>query len=113
MGADPTLSDNGRAMNRTFPGLLCAVCLLLSCTTYQDDVATICDSPDKIGDTSKLRPSEKLELMGKYCEENVKSDKGKELLGTLSAAGRGGRSKIIGAEAAKVGINPCHLADVP
>ena len=97
-------------MNRT---LLLAVLLLVSCKSYKDDVGTICDAPDKIGDTSKMRPSEKMSLMGKYCEENVKSDKGKELLWSLAAAPRGARNKIIRTEAAKVGINPCHLADVP
>ena len=111
MGADPTLSDNGVAMNRTL--VLAAVCLLTSCTSYRDDVGTICDAPDKIGDTSKMKPSEKMALMGKYCEENVKSDKGKELLWSLAASPRGARNKIIRTEAAKVGINPCHLADAP
>jgi hypothetical protein len=113
MGADPTLSHNGAAMNRPLLAAALTACLLTSCTSYRDDVATICDAPDKIGDTSKMRPGEKMALMGKYCEENVKSDKGKELLWSLAASPRGVRNKIIRTEAAKVGINPCHLADVP
>jgi len=100
-------------MNRTLAVALAASCLLSACTSYRDDVATICDAPDKIGDTSKMKPSEKMTLMGKYCEENVKSEKGKELLWSLAASPRGVRNKIIRSEAAKVGINPCHLADVP
>ncbi len=99
-------------MNRTLT-LALACSLTLGCTSYRDDVGTICDAPDKIGDTSKMKPSEKMALMGKYCEENVKSEKGKELLYTLASSGRGARNKILRAEAAKVGINPCHLADVP
>ena len=113
MGADPTLSDNGVAMNRTVLVALTAVCLLTSCTSYRDDVGTICDAPDKIGDTSKMKPGERMAKMGQYCAENVKSQKGKELLWELSAAGRGGRSTIIRAAAKKVDINPCHFADVP
>lgn len=113
MGADPTLSHNGPAMNRTLLVALPALLLLGSCTSYRDDVGTICDAPDKIGDTSKMKPGERMALMGKYCEENVKSDKGKELLWSLAASPRGARNKIIRTEAAKVGINPCHLADMP
>ena len=113
MGADPTLSDNGPAMNPTRLVALASLCLLSGCTSYRDDVGTICDAPDKIGDTSKMKPNERMAKMGKWCEENVKSDKGKELLWSLAAAGRGARNKILCTEAAKVGINPCHLADVP
>lgn len=113
MGADPTLSDNEAAMNRTLLVALTAVCLLTSCTSYRDDVGTICDAPDKIGDTSKMKPGEKMALMGKYCEENVKSEQGKALLWELASAGRGARNKLLRKEAAKVGINPCHLADTP
>lgn len=113
MGADPTLSHNGPAMNRTRLVGLTALCLLASCTSYRDDVATICDAPDKIGDTSKMKPGERMSRMGKYCEENVKSDKGKELLWQLASSTRSARNKIIRTEAAKVGINPCHLADSP
>lgn len=94
------------------PVLLCTV-LATGCTSYRDDVATICDAPDKIGDTSKMTPSDKWRHMGKYMEENVKSDKGKELLWALSASGRSARNKMMRTESAKVGINPCHITDVP
>lgn len=113
MGADPTLSHNGVAMNRTVLVALLSFCLLPACTNYRDDVGTICDAPDKIGDTSKMKPGEKMALMGKWCEENVKTEKGKELLWSMASAGRGARNKILRGEAQKVGINPCHLADVP
>lgn len=107
------MSDNGRAMNRPVLVLITAACFLTSCTSYRDDVATICDAPDKIGDTTGKSPGEKMALMGKWCEDNVKSAKGKELLYSLAAAGRGKRNKILRTEAAKVNINPCHLADIP
>lgn len=100
-------------MNRTRLVALTAVCLLASCTSYRDDVGTICDAPDKIGDTSKMKPAERMAKMGKYCEENVKSEKGKALLWEMASSGRGARNKILRTEAAKVGINPCHLADMP
>ncbi len=99
-------------MNRTLT-LALACSFALGCTSYRDDVATMCDAPDKIGDTSKMKPSEKMVLMGKYMEENVKSEKGKELLWNLASSGRGARNKIMRTEAQKVGINPCHLSDVP
>jgi hypothetical protein len=99
-------------MNRILPVAL-AACLLFSCDSYRDDVGTICDAPDKIGDTTNMKPYDKMQKMGQYCVENVKSEKGKELLGKMASAGRGARNKILRAEAAKVGINPCHLADTP
>ena len=74
---------------------------------------TICDSVDKIGDTSKMKPAQKMSLAGAYAEENVKTEKGKEFLYTLASSGRGARNKILRTEAGRLGINPCHLADVP
>ncbi len=100
-------------MKRPLPALLVLAVLATGCTSYRDDVATICDAPDKIGDTSKMSPSDKWRHMGKYMEENVKSDKGKELLWALSSSGRGARNKMIRTEAQKVGLNPCHITDVP
>lgn len=102
-------------MNPSFRlALTAAVALAFTgCTSYRDDVATICDAPDKIGDSSKMSPSQKWAVMGKYMEENVKSDKGKELLWGLSASGRSARNKMMRTEAAKVGINPCHITDIP
>lgn len=83
------------------------------CTSFKDDVETICDAPDKIGDTSKMKPSEKFEKMSVYIDEHVKSATGRDFLGALQATGRGGRNKMIRVQAAKYGINPCHMADQP
>ena len=112
MGADPTLSDNGGAMNRNHL-LVLALVGLCSCTSFKDDVATICDAPDHIGDTSKMKPGEKMEKMSAYIDENVKTKTGREFLDILGSAGRGGRNKMIRVQAAKFNINPCHMADNP
>ena len=112
MGADPTLSDNEAAMNRIHLIALAALAVC-GCTSFADDVATICDAPDKIGDTSKMKPSEKMEKMGLYLQENVKSANGKDFLQAIASSGRGARNKMIRTQAAKYNINPCHMADNP
>jgi hypothetical protein len=99
-------------MNRLCLSSLLALALV-GCTNFKDDVATICDAPDKIGDTSKMKPSEKLEKMSAYLDDNVKSPTGREFLQALASTGRGGRNKMIRVQAAKYGINPCHMADQP
>ena len=86
---------------------------LCACTSFKDDVVTICDAPDKIGDTTNMKPSQRMELMGQYCSENVKSKEGKDFLWVLSSSGRGARNKMLRVQAARFGINPCHLADIP
>ena len=112
MGADPTLRDNGAAMNRINLVVLAAVGLC-GCTSFKDDVETICDAPDKIGDTSKMKPSEKNEKMGIYLNDNVKSVGGRDFLSVLASSGRSARNKLIRIQAAKYNINPCHMADQP
>ena len=112
MGADPTLSDNGAAMNRTLLLAIGFACLT-ACTSYRDDVMTICDAPDKIGDTTNMKPTEKMAKMGQWCVDNVSSKKGKDLLELMTSMGRGGRNKLLRQEAGRLGINPCHLADSP
>lgn len=111
MGADPTLSDNGPAMSRNHLIVLAAVGLC-GCTSFRDDVLTICDSPDRIGDTAKT-PGERMQLMGAYAEQNVKSKEGKAFLATFANLGRGARNQLLRKQAAKMDINPCHLADIP
>ncbi len=83
------------------------------CTSFKDDIETICDAPDKIGDTSKMKPNEKLQKVGEYIDEHVKSATGRDFLSAMQSTGRGGRNKLVRIQAAKFGINPCHFADQP
>ena len=85
---------------------------LWGCTSFRDDVVTICDSPDRIGDAAKS-PGERMQLMGRYAEEHVKSKEGKAFLLNFASLGRGARNKLLRAQASKLDINPCHLADIP
>ena len=99
-------------MNRTFLFAL-TLAALGGCTSYRDDVMTICDAPDKIGDSSNMKPSEKMAKMGQWCVDNVSSKGGKELLELMTSMGRGSRNKLLRQEAGRLNINPCHLADIP
>ena len=97
-------------MNRI---LLIAALGLAGCTSFKDDVETICDAPDKIGDTTNMKPNEKMQKMSVYIDEHVKSATGRDFLSVLASTGRGGRNKLIRVQAAKFNINPCHMADIP
>jgi hypothetical protein len=100
-------------MNRiTLFGLALSVGLC-GCHSFRDDVAAICDSPDKIGDTSKMRPTEKLTLIDAYLQENVKSKEGRKFVTALTATPRGARSKMLRDQALSMDIPVCHFADMP
>ena len=96
--------------------LLVALCAssLTGCRDFRDDLIVICDAPDNIKDrvAADAKAKDKLQAMGEYMWENVKTKDGQALVDFLSKAGRTERSKVLRDQAAQFGVVSCHMADL-
>jgi hypothetical protein len=96
--------------------ILVAFCAsaLTACHDFRDDLIIICDAPDKIKDrvAENAKAKDKLQAMGEYMWENVKTKDGQALVDFLATADRAQRSKVLRDQAMQYNVVSCHMADL-
>jgi len=96
-------------MTRTL--LFAALLGLGACSSYHDDLVTICSAPSKAGVTAD--DPMRMMKMATYISKNLKTSQAKRFMGSLATAASGAdRSALLRAEAAKNGVPTCELADL-
>lgn len=98
-------------MNRRFALVAAAALALTGCHDFRDDLIIICDSPKKIEVPADAKTAVKLQAIGQYCWEHVKTKEGTALVNFLSEADRTKRSKVLRDLALQYGVPTCYLAD--
>jgi hypothetical protein len=94
---------------------LVAACAIVftGCHDFRDDLLIICDSPHKIPHVpADAKMAVRLQAMGEYMWENVKTKDGKALVMHLSNANRTARSKVLRDLSMQYGVPACYLAEV-
>lgn len=98
-------------MNRRLALVAAAALALTGCHDFRDDLIIICDSPRKIQVPPDAKTAVKLQAIGEYCWEHVKTKDGTALVTFLASADRTKRSKTLRDLSMQYGVPTCYLAD--
>ena len=95
-------------MTRTL--LLASLLGLDGCSSYHDDLVTICSAPARAGVTAD--DPMRMMKMATYISQHLKTSEAKRFMGSLATSSGTDRASLLRAEAASHGVTPCELADM-